>query len=315
MTTNNNRQKLTELFLFNVNKYKDSLQYAKSENSKLKRAFYNFKKFGFSYISYNMSKFGVPGHFGSIRSKLFFGRKMIWPASDINADVFSMYSILPHKSERKLTLWIMKNLDDSEIFYDIGAHFGYYTALSEKILTNGESHAFEANNKLCKYLNRNFSSSKNVHILCAAVADSVGKVDFYDATETEDSSASSRFDLSGLRISPSKVVAITLDEYIRIGNKAPTTIKLDIEGGEYDAICGALNLIKKYRPRIIMEVWGGEMGRKYSAKAIKKLQELGYKAFLLESDGTISEGSIDDPVASISDSSCGTRDNFLFLAQ
>ena len=92
-------------------------------------------------------------------------------------------------------------------------------------------------------------------------------------------------------------------------------IGVDIEGGEYDAICGAPNLIKKYRPRIIMEVWGGEIGRKYSDKAVKKLQELGYKAFSLESEGSVSKEPIDDPVGSISDSSHGARDNFLFSPQ
>jgi len=64
-----------------------------------------------------------------------------------------------------------------------------------------------------------------------------------------------------------------------------------------------------------MEVWGGELGGKYSDKAVKKLQELGYKAFSLEGDGAISEVSIDDPVGSISDSSHGARDNFLFFPQ
>ena len=248
----NKRNKLFEQFLVCVLKYEDSMRYIKLERNKIKRALYGFKKFGFSYILYNLSRFRVPGLFGNIHSEFFFGRKMIWPISDIGANIFSMYGILPHKSERKLTLWIMRNLGDFEVFYDIGAHLGYYTALSQELLTRGEVHAFEANNKLCNYLNRNFSSSINVHISCVAISDSVGEIDFYDATVTEDSSASSRFDLSGLHIAPSKVFATTLDEYVRIGNKAPTAIKFDIEGGEYDAILGASNLIKEHKPRIIM---------------------------------------------------------------
>ncbi len=315
MKIDNKKQKLLDSFLSCVLRHKDSMQCVKFEKSKLKRAVYGLKKFGFSYVLYNLSRFRVPGLFGSIYSKLFFGRKMIWPVGDITANVFSMYGISPHKSEKRLTLWIIKNLDDFEIFYDVGAHLGYYTALSEEVLTKGEVHAFEANNKLCRYLNKNFSSSKNVHISCTAIADSVGEVDFYDATKTEDSSASSRFNLLELHVAPSKVIATTLDEYVRIGNKAPTIIKIDVEGGEYDVIVGASELIKKYKPRIVMEVWAGKMGRKYSDKAVKKLQEFGYKAFLLKSDGSVSADFVNDPVGSISDSSNGARDNFLFLVR
>ena len=64
-----------------------------------------------------------------------------------------------------------------------------------------------------------------------------------------------------------------------------------------------------------MEVWAGEKGRKYSDRAVKKLQEFKYKAFSLESDGSVSKESVDDPVGSISNSSRGARDNFLFLVK
>lgn len=312
MKMNNKTQKLLELFLSRVSKYEGSMKYIGNEKNKMKRVFHGLKKFGFSYALYNLSRFRVPILFGSTRANLFFGRKMIWPTSDIGANVFSMYGISPHKSERKLAIWIIKKLKDSEVFYDVGAHLGYYTALSQELLTKGEAHAFEANSKLYKYLDRNFSSSKNVYTTHGAIADSIGEVDFYDATNTEDSSASSRFNLSDSHVTPSKISATTLDEYVRMGNKPPTVIKFDIEGGEYDAILGAENLIKEHKPRIVMEVWGGEMGRKYSDNAVKKLQEFGYKAFSLESDGSVSGHIVGDPVGSILGSKEDARDNFLF---
>lgn len=311
----NKKQKLFEQYFAYVSKYKDSVRYAKSEHNKFKRAFYNVKKFGFPYLLYSLVRMRASWFFGNMNSELFFGRKMILPASDIGAHVLSMYRIAHHKSERRLTLWMIKNIGDSEIVYDIGAHLGYYAALAEELTHNGEVHAFEANKNLCSYLNKNFLHSKNTHISCGAVSDSDEDVDFYDATDAEDSSASSRFDVLGLHITPSKVSAITLDKYIKAGNKPPTIIKLDIEGGEYEAIFGALTLIEKHKPGIIMEVWGGELGKKYSDKAVKKLQELGYRAFSLEGDGSVSKESIDDPVESIVDSSHGARDNFLFLAR
>jgi len=303
-----------DVFLTHVHMYKDSIQYKKSENNKLKRALYNFRLFGSPYVWYQLSRIGLLGFLENMQGTFFSGKKMVLPAGDMGTSVFSMYGILPHKSERRLTLWIMKNLEDSAVFYDIGAHMGYYTALSEKILTSGEVHAFEANGKLCKYLNRNFSNSKNVHIVCAAITDSPGEVDFYDAIRDQDSSASSRFLLSDQYNSvPSKVAAITIDEYIRKENRPPTVMKLDIEGGEYDAILGALDTLRENSPSIIMEIWSSEKGRKYSDKAVKKLQELGYEAFLIKSDGSAGEESVRDPVGTVSGRGHDTRDNFLFL--
>lgn len=310
----NKKQKLLELFVEREAIFNNSMKYAKSEQSKIRRVFYGFKKFGFPYFLYNLVRFNTPILLKNIHGKLFFGRKMVWPASDIGASVLSMYGISPHKSERRLARWLIKNLEDAEVFYDIGAHLGYYTAIAEEVIEKGEAHGFEANSNLCKYLHKNFSDSKKVYIACGAVADHVGEVDFYDATKTEDSSASSRFRLSEAHVSPIKIYSTTLDEYVKIGNKAPTMIKLDVEGGEYDVIVGALDIIREHKPRIIMEVWGGEIGRKYSDKAVKKIQEFGYKAFSIKNDGFVSEESIDDPVGSIKNLSDGARDNFLFLA-
>jgi len=226
-----------------------------------------------------------------------------------------MYGILPHKSERRLTKWMIKNLKDNDVFYDIGAHMGYYTALAEKLITRGRVHAFEANEKLCSYLNQNFHDAEKVHVVCTAIANIQGKVDFYDATQVTDSSASSRFTLSGRDIAPIQVRATTIDEYVSEGHASPTVLKLDIEGGEYDAILGATNTLQKNNPRIIMEVRGDENGKTYSDTAVRKLQELGYNAHMIQKDGSIEKDVLDDPVETVSCRGTDARDNIVFLRQ
>jgi FkbM family methyltransferase len=310
---NSERKKIINLFSSRVLKYKDSMQYGKKENNKLKRVLYNFGLFGLSYVYYHLARLRLLNLLGDVQCFLFFGKKMRLPLSDINTGVFAMYGISPHKSERKLALWMMENLAGDEVLYDIGSHMGYYTALFEKMFKNGEAHAFEANKKLCSYLKNNFSNSSNVYIVCAAVADFVGEVDFYDATETEDSSASSRLQLSEEPIPSCKVPSVTLDNYVTKGNSAPTVIKFDIEGGEYDAILGASDTIERNNPIIIMEIWGGDKGKKYSDQSVKKLQELGYKAFFIRNDGSTSDVEVKNPVDYISGGEKDPRDNFLFI--
>lgn len=295
------KEKMRQSFIACVLKYKESMQYSRRETSKIRRAFYGLKHFGFRYLLYTLTRFKLP-LFGDTQARLFFGKKIVLPSDDIGAHALSMYGIIPHGSERKLTEWIIKNLSESDVFYDVGAHLRFYTALAGEM---SEVHSFEANSKLCQYLKKNF-----LRVSCMAVASSSGVVDFYDATHTSDSSESSRFNTTGIH---SKVSAITLDEYVQQGNRPPTVIKFDIEGGEYDAILGTLNIINKNKPHIILEVWGGEMGRKYSDAAVKKLQELGYSAFALGRDGSVTPTSVSDPVGSISDVR-SPRDNFLFIA-
>ena len=103
------RKRLIKLFNSFTLRYKDSIRYVKLEKSKTKRVFYGVRKFGLSYILYNMARLRTPGLFWSIKTKLFLGRKMVWPASDVGANVFSMYGILQDKTERKLALWMIKN--------------------------------------------------------------------------------------------------------------------------------------------------------------------------------------------------------------
>ncbi|MCW9054545.1 MAG: FkbM family methyltransferase [Candidatus Pacebacteria bacterium] len=314
MSTNNTQHDLIERFATYVSAYKHSMQYAREERSAIKRVLYGLQTFGCSYIFYNLARFKILPPWGSVRNRFFFGKNMVLPMRDLGTHVFSMYQIAQDKSEIRLTLWMLKNLRDTDIVYDVGVHLGYYTALAEKVATGGEVHAFEANKRLCHYLHKNFSNSGRVFITCKAVAGSSGKVEFYDATDAEDSSTSSRFNLSKSDTKPSSIPSVSLDAYTRAGHKIPTVIKLDIEGGEYDAIVGASKLLEDHRPRVVMEVWGGEMGKQYSQKAVEKLQSLGYRAFAIESDGSISQDHIVDPVAHISGHSQNNpRDNFLFI--
>lgn len=305
-------EKIRETWTLCVQRYKASMQYAREEKSKVRRALYGITTFGIPYIPYTLARFKIPVLFGNTHATLFFGKQMTLPADDIGSYVFSLYGIIPHGCERKLTEWMMRNVDESDVVYDVGAHLGFYTALAEHLAQDGEVHAFEANKKLCTYLHKNFSTSSQVFVTCTIVAGSEEEVDFYDATDVQDSSASSRFNIVESHVIPTKLPAMTLDAYIASGRKPPTIIKLDIEGGEYDAIMGALNLIEKNKPRIILEVWGGEMGRKYSDNAVKKLQKLGYEAFSFERDGTVASEPISDPVGNIPDGTHNPRDNFLF---
>lgn len=307
-------EKLLQTFDNAVSRHKYLIKKIREERSKIKRVFLNLKAYGFRYILFICVRFNIPFPKKQFTARLFLGKKMIWPITDISAHMLSLYTIMSDSSERKLTRFLLKNLKDDDVLYDVGAHLGFYAALSEHILKNGEVHAFEANKKLCAYLEKNFKNNNSVHISCNAVSNEVGEIDFFDATEEQDSSVSSRHNISDLNITPTKVSAISLDSYVDRGNRPPTIIKFDIEGGEHEAIIGAASVLKKYKPQIIIEIWGGKEGDMYSQKAVKKLKEFGYVAHKLTEDGFYEEKSTEDPVQALGNKA-HARDNYLFLAR
>ncbi len=296
-----------------VLRYKHSMQRIRERRNIFVRFFQNTVAFGFLYIQYLLARYPQLRWGSEKRVQLFWGMEMILPAQDVGTYTLALYGMMPHRSERRLTMWMLHNLRPDDVLYDVGAHFGFYTALGAWATTQGEVHAFEANEKLGTYLKRNFDSFPTVYVVSNAVADTMREVDFYDATEDVDSSASSRFNLLDTKRAPQSVQAITLDQYVADGHRPPTVIKIDIEGGEYDALVGAEKLIASHKPRIIMEVWGGDMGKKYSQNAVTKLQGMGYRAYAFLGDGALSPESIHDPLSSIPHDPNGSRDNLMFI--
>jgi FkbM family methyltransferase len=80
----------------------------------------------------------------------------------------------------------------------------------------------------------------------------------------------------------SEQVSITsLDDDIReMGLPAPDFIKIDIEGGELDALVGARHTLMTHKPRLFLEMHGETMNlkRKNVAAIVACLHDLGYRA-------------------------------------
>jgi FkbM family methyltransferase len=81
------------------------------------------------------------------------------------------------------------------------------------------------------------------------------------------------------------VESVTLDEFVgRQSGLSPTWIKIDVDGNEYPVIMGGAETIRRFRPRIIMELspyTSREAGYDF-AKLIEFFVELGYSFRNLE---------------------------------
>jgi FkbM family methyltransferase len=146
----------------------------------------------------------------------------------------------------------LKNLRPSgEVFYDIGAFRGVYSAMAKtKLQEQIAVHTFEpipGNFEAIRAI-LNLNGFKNIALNPTAVGDGTSVVGDFNENDVMlrlgDSNASKGRQFQAIR----------LDDYIARGNPAPTIIKIDVDGFEFQVLNGAQQCLSKHRPRIWMEV-------------------------------------------------------------
>ena len=139
---------------------------------------------------------------------------------------------------------------DSDCAYDIGSHRGYY-ALALARLGVGRIYAFEEDESLAEELSRAFvvnSIEQRVTVISGSVAASMSD--------------------SGFSID-------ALIESDRI--KAPDLIKMDIDGGEVEALKGMRETLSRRRPNLIVETHSADLEN----SCLDLLEDVGYRKLLI----------------------------------
>jgi FkbM family methyltransferase len=149
------------------------------------------------------------------------------------------------------------------VVYDLGANIGYISLmLALKVGEGGHVYTFEAlpTNviRLQKNLALNDQETRITEIHAAVVA-SPGRVQFLQGpsdTTGKVSGAAGREIEAANRI---EVDGISLDDFIYSqGHPPPQLIKMDIEGGEIQALQGMEHILNKARPTLLLELHGPE---------------------------------------------------------
>lgn len=185
-------------------------------------------------------------------------------------------------NELRTIKFLVKNLTNNDIFYDIGAEVGLYTALALEFCK--EVHSFEPIPYNVEVLRKRFGNFKNVYINEVALADYVGKVNFCLGPTTLIE------EIKNLYLDKNKqkeiiVQTTTFDEYLK-DHKKPTFIKMDVEGAEHLIIKGGYNFFKENNPILVVEILGDEF-LENSMKTVNLLKALDYKAYKLNLNGDL----------------------------
>lgn len=149
--------------------------------------------------------------------------------------------------ERATVALIQEMLSTGMSFVDVGAYAGYYTVIaSRRVGASGQVYAFEPNNVSFSYLEANIAANgrHNVTAVQQAVGRASGIASFVE-----------RGEWSHLGDARTPVAVTSLDDFFA-ARRWPNVdlVKIDIEGGELDALAGMSTLsARNPRLRLVIE--------------------------------------------------------------
>lgn len=154
---------------------------------------------------------------------------------------------------------ISSGLPEGGVFLDVGAHVGYDSIkASAKVGPNGRVVAFEPNPMTLPILRDNIAASDVHNVLVQAIActDTEQTLTLYDSTLGGNSGSSSLSQRNAGPVTrPYTVRGRPIDDVIpELGLNRVDVVKLDVEGAELLVLRGAAQTLRRYHPKLIVEV-------------------------------------------------------------
>jgi len=153
---------------------------------------------------------------------------------------------------------LRRYLTSGDCFFDVGGHTGFFSLIAARIVgEEGSVVALEADPENAELLRTNAARNvmPQVCVIQAAVWSSCDELTFQRASaasnRTEGHVADGRTDTG----SAIRVLAITLDHLLFNQHvRPPKLVKIDIEGGEWEALQGAKRILLEMNPYLLIEV-------------------------------------------------------------
>lgn len=217
--------------------------------------------------------------------KTLWGDKMLFYLPEGNAIYY--YGFF----EANLANFFINFIKEGDVFFDVGAHVGYYSLLASNLVgQTGQVHSFEPTPRTFNTLKENVSIKNNVFVNNLAVLNTKTKIEFFDYGPKY-SAFNSYKSRSGEEMKflskPEKVSAetISLDEYCKNINIYPTIIKIDAEGAEHLILQAMENILVNKKPIVTIEVAGEEEWEDNCKKSIEILEKNNYVGYEISTDG------------------------------
>ncbi len=141
--------------------------------------------------------------------------------------------------------------------YDLGANVGFYSLLASVLVgSEGHVYSFEPVERNLRFLRSHLKL--NCVTNCSVLDVAVGNSERMAAFDPGPNYSSGH--LTDAPHGATSVRVVTLDGLVAAGRlQPPHLIKCDIEGAEYDALCGARNILAEHAPVIFLATHGHQV--------------------------------------------------------
>lgn len=181
------------------------------------------------------------------------------------------------KFEEYKTQAFLEQFKKGSVFFDIGAHIGYFSAIACSINGNsGHVYAFEPRPDNARFFleHMRLNGFSNFTLTQAAVAANEGQAKFNANTGTATGHLSEKGNLT--------VKVVSIDRLVSEKKlPAPDFIKIDVEGGEIKVLEGCREVISTHKPKLLIATHGPET----HAYVLNFLSERSYRFEILNQDG------------------------------
>jgi FkbM family methyltransferase len=225
------------------------------------------------------------------KAETFFGKEMqvVLPS----ATEIYLFGAKTHDSEIRLARFLMDQLMAGDTFFDVGAHFGYFTLLASQMVgEKGKVFSFEASHATFGVLQKNTASVKNIIIENKAAADVNKELIFHEypvlLSEYNSLVAPAKNEFNVLKNNTPKEIKITgvkLGDYLSEKNTCPKIIKIDVEGAELQVLTGLADYLKNNSPILVMEYLMENNQNRVHEQAVAFLEEMGFEKYIIDENG------------------------------
>lgn len=214
-----------------------------------------------SYIRYAPWAFGkrllwdeVISHFRWLEStrkstaeaSTFFGSRILVDPQDMCGRFIYYFGMW----EPNLTHWISERLEDGDVFVDVGANVGYFSLLASTLVGSGHVVAVEPTPRAFDLLQESLvkSNATNVRVVNAAAWHERSVLQMFSGSNLTMSSLMSDWAARWNDFESCDVPAVRLCEILTPREmKAARIVKIDVEGAEWHAVQGMVELLENCR--------------------------------------------------------------------
>lgn len=230
-----------------------------------------------------------------------------------NLNHLDVERIIKKRKEREM-LVLNKIVPKDKPVFDIGANYGDYTYLLEKIVPANKIYAFEPIPDLYKRLKKVFPKS---NIFDFALSNYEGIATFkipYVNNKMLKSRGTLQLQIKEKNETSKTIIdvnTITLDKFLENHKlDAIGFIKIDVEGNELNVIKGGVNTIKKYKPTLMIEIEQRHHQEKIT-HILDMITDLNYSCYFVNKDLNLTKLNV-DPV-SLQNNNELYVNNFIFI--